>query len=70
MSNKKDDIILYIIIAVIVVAMIGVNIWLRQTDCWEAFSQYRENNTGTFTVSVILEVIISLCIVAYISRDK
>lgn len=69
MSSKKDDIIGYLIIAVIVVAIIGVIIWIRQTDCWEAFTQYRRNNTGTFSVSVILEVIISLCILAHISRD-
>ena len=65
MSSKKDDIIGYLIIVAIVVAIIGVNVWLRQTGCWEAFS----NNTGIFTVSVILEIVISLCILAHISRD-
>lgn len=70
MSNKKDDIIGYLIIAVIIIAIIGVNVWLRQTDCWEAFTQYRRNNTGTFSVSVILEIVISLCLLAYICRDK
>lgn len=69
MSSKKDDIIGYFIIVAIVVAIIGVNVWLWQSGCWEAFSQYRRNNTGTFIVSVILEIVISLCILAHISRD-
>lgn len=69
MSGKKDDIIGYLIIAAIVIIVIGVNVLLWQTDCWEAFTQYRRNNTGTFSVSVILEIVISLCILAHISRD-
>lgn len=70
MSSKKDDIIGYLIIVAIVVAIIGVNVWLRQTDCWEAFTQYRRNNTGTFSVSVILEVIVSLFMLWVLNNDS